>query len=71
MEYVTALHDIHRCYRQHKQIIEERLRTEIELFRSELQKFNPHSRCAIERWTFGIYQATLKRRVRMLQMLFE
>ncbi len=73
MEYVsvTTLNEFHQRYRQQKQTIEKRLRSEIELFRNELDKFSPHSRCEIERWNFGIYQELVQRRSRMLQLLFE
>ncbi len=73
MEYadITALREFHQSYQAQKQIIADRLREDIELFRAELGKFNPHSKCEVERWNFGIYQTLLQRRSRLLQTLFE
>ena len=68
---IATLREFHQRYRAEKQAIEQRLRAEIELFRNELDKFSPHSRCEIERWNFGIYQELVQRRSRMLQLLFE
>lgn len=73
MEYVdvTTLQGFHQRYQAQKQVIADRLRDDIELFRSELSKFNPHSKCEVERWNFSIYQTLLQRRSRLLEILFE
>ena len=68
---IATLREFHQRYRAEKQAIEQRLRAEIELFRNELSKFNPHSHCEIERWNIGIYQSLLQRRGRLLRLLFE
>ena len=53
-----------------KQAIERRLRNDIEQFRYELDKLDPRSPTAADRWSATIYQNLLERRTRLLNTLF-
>ncbi len=69
-ELTAIIESHHHRYLQQKQAIENRLRDEIEHFRAELSKYNPHSKCEVERWTAGVYQSLLERRTNLVRMLF-
>ena len=66
----TLIESQHQEYLEQKRAIEQRLRQEIEHFRSELHKHNPHSHCEVERWTAGVYQSLVERRTNLMRMLF-
>lgn len=65
----VAVQQLQQTYRQNRHAIEQRLRTEIEQFRSERDKLNPRSPHEAERWSADIYTKLLQRREYLLRIL--
>ena len=65
----SSAQNLQHTYRQNRQAIEQRLRNEIEQFRSERDKLNPRSPLEAERWSAVIYNKLLQRREHLLSIL--
>ncbi|MEW6646596.1 MAG: hypothetical protein AB1450_05315 [Pseudomonadota bacterium] len=66
---MNAIDNLQQVYHQNRQAIEQRLRDEIDLFRTERAKLNPRSPHEAERWSAEMYSKLLQRREYLLQLL--
>lgn len=62
--------DLQQTYLEKRQAIELRLRTDIDHFRRELDKLDPHSGLEADRWSASLYHKLVERRTKLLNTLF-